>query len=104
MQQKGEDYAVPLHKDNGLMLFLTPFQEHPLIIRNSRDEDLDLTNIGDDSVIVIIGSALPNWLLKGLTDHDNNDDVSQFNFNEKELESRKDFLPLATRCLLWSWI
>merc|ERR1711936_1112154 len=68
LEQKRKDYTVPLHTDQGLMLFLTPFQEHPLIIRNSWDQDLDLTNIGDDSVIVIIGSALPNWLLKGLTE------------------------------------
>ena len=66
-REQGADYAVPFHTDNGLMLFLTPFQEHPLVIRNRHDEHLDLSHIGDDSVIVIIGSALPNWLLKGLT-------------------------------------
>ena len=66
-EEQGAEYAVPFHTDNGLMLFLTPFQEHPLVIRNRHDEHLDLSHIGDDSVIVIIGSALPNWLLKGLT-------------------------------------
>ena len=66
-EEQGTDYAVPFHTDNGLMLFLTPFQEHPLVIRNRREEHLDLSHIGDDSVIVIIGSALPNWLVKGLT-------------------------------------
>ena len=64
-EETGRDYAVPFHTDNGLMLFLTPVLEHPLIIRNSRGEELDLARIGNDSIIIILGSALPNWLLRG---------------------------------------
>ena len=28
------EYAAPFHTDNGLLLIITPFQEHPLQVKN----------------------------------------------------------------------
>ena len=64
-ENDNDQYAAPFHTDNGLMLLLTPFQEHPLKIRNSQGELLITSHLSDDSIIVILASALPNWLLKG---------------------------------------
>lgn len=58
-------YAAPYHIDSGLLLFITPFQEHPLEIKKQNNEVIKTDNIQHNSVIVIIASALPNWLLKG---------------------------------------
>ena len=64
-ENDNDQYAAPFHTDNGLMLLLTPFQEHPLKIRNCQGELLITSHLSDDSIIVILASALPNWLLKG---------------------------------------
>ena len=64
-EQKVKDYAVPFHTDNGLLLFLTPDQSQPLVVRNKRGETMELSQVEDHSVIVLLGSALPGWLLKG---------------------------------------
>ena len=47
------------------MLMLTPFKEHPVQIKNKAGDILTTSHIGDDSVIVILASALPNWYLHG---------------------------------------
>ena len=65
IEDDDDQYAAPFHTDNGLMLLLTPFPEHPLKIKNSQGEVLSTAHLGDDSIIVILASALPNWLLKG---------------------------------------
>jgi len=57
-------FATPFHVDSGLLLFLTPFKKHPVIIKNRNDEVINTDNLEDGDVIVIIASALPNWLLK----------------------------------------
>ena len=57
--------AVPFHSDNGLLLLLTPFKEQPLLMKNKNGDVLTTGELDNDSVIVIIASALPNWLLKG---------------------------------------
>ena len=31
-------YAAPFHTDNGLLLMITPFQEHPLQVKNKEGE------------------------------------------------------------------
>ena len=31
-------YAAPFHTDNGLLLIITPFQEHPLQVKNKEGE------------------------------------------------------------------
>ena len=33
-----DDYAAPFHTDNGLLLMITPFQEHPLQVKNKKGE------------------------------------------------------------------
>ena len=58
-------FATPFHVDSGLLLFLTPFKKHPVIIKNRKEEVINTNNLDDGAVIVIIASALPNWLLKG---------------------------------------
>jgi len=64
-ENSDHSYAAPYHIDSGLLLFITPFQEHPLEIKNRNSEVIKTDSISHDSVIVIIASALPNWLLKG---------------------------------------
>ena len=32
------EYAAPFHTDNGLLLIITPFQEHPLQVKNKKGE------------------------------------------------------------------
>ena len=34
-------YAAPFHTDNGLLLIITPFQEHPLQVKNKKGEIVD---------------------------------------------------------------
>jgi len=58
-------YAAPFHTDNGLLLIITPFQEHPLQVKNKEGEIVETGEIGDDALLVLVASALPNWLLKG---------------------------------------
>lgn len=64
-QKVKKDYAVPFHTDNGILLFLTPDKSEPLMVRNRRGETIELSQVEDHSLIVILGSALPHWLLKG---------------------------------------
>ena len=37
--QDDTGYAAPFHTDNGLLLMITPFQEHPLQIKNKMGEE-----------------------------------------------------------------
>ena len=64
-EQKVKDFAVPFHTDNGLLLFLTPDQSQPLAVRNKLGQTVELRQVEEDSVIVILGSAISGWLLKG---------------------------------------
>ena len=63
--QDSSSFAAPFHIDSGLLLFLTPFKKHPLLIRNRLQQNLNTNILEEGSVIVIVASALPNWLLKG---------------------------------------
>ena len=49
--------------DSGLLLFLTQFQQHPVIIKNRDGGVVNTDKLDNNAVIVIIASALPNWLL-----------------------------------------
>ena len=62
--QDKSTFAAPFHIDSGLLLFLTPFKKHPLLIKNRLQENINTNNLDEGSVIVILASALPNWLLK----------------------------------------
>ena len=63
--QDKSSFAAPFHVDSGLLLFLTPFKKHPLLIKNRLQDNVNTNNLEEGSVIVILSSALPNWLLKG---------------------------------------
>jgi len=58
-------FASPFHTDNGLLLLLTPFQDHPLKIKNKNGEEINTRQLGDDSVLVLVAAGLPQWLLEG---------------------------------------
>jgi len=57
-------YAAPFHTDNGLLLLITPFQEHPLLIKNKMGHIVNTGEVGDDSLLVLVAAGLPKWLLK----------------------------------------
>jgi len=59
------DFAAPFHTDNGLLLMITPFQEHPLQVKNKKGEIVETGEIGDDALLILVASGLPKWLLKG---------------------------------------
>ena len=46
-------------------MFVTPFQQHPLLIRNKMGHMVNTDKLAEDSLLVILASALPNWLLRG---------------------------------------
>eukprot|EP00092_Neocalanus_flemingeri_P002133 GFUD01002273.1.p1 GENE.GFUD01002273.1~~GFUD01002273.1.p1 ORF type:complete len:546 (-),score=175.52 GFUD01002273.1:534-2171(-) len=58
-------YAAPFHTDNGLLLMITPFQEHPLQMKNKMGEIVETGEIGEDAVLILLASGLPQWLLRG---------------------------------------
>eukprot|EP00090_Calanus_glacialis_P033852 TRINITY_DN5638_c0_g1_i1.p1 TRINITY_DN5638_c0_g1~~TRINITY_DN5638_c0_g1_i1.p1 ORF type:complete len:545 (-),score=136.05 TRINITY_DN5638_c0_g1_i1:1228-2862(-) len=58
-------YAAPFHTDNGLLLMITPFQEHPLQVKNKMGEIVETGELGDDALLVLVASGLSQWLLKG---------------------------------------
>ena len=56
---------IPFHKDSGFILLLTPFPLHPLIIKDKYGETLSTDGLKEDSVIVILGTGITEWLLGG---------------------------------------
>jgi len=58
-------FAAPFHTDNGVLLMITPFQEHPLQVRSKGGKILDTSGLGNNDLILIIARALPEWLLRG---------------------------------------
>ena len=61
-------FMIPFHKDSGFILFLTPFPLHPLIIKDKYGETLSTDGLKEDSVIVILGTGITEWLLGGTGD------------------------------------
>ena len=41
------------------------FRQHPLVLRNRHGEDLGTGDLDEAAVIVVLASALPEWLLRG---------------------------------------
>ena len=64
-------FAAPLHKDNGLILYLTPFPRHPLQLTDKYGFRLETRDLGAASVIIMFGRALSSWLLS-------ESDINQF--------------------------
>jgi len=58
-------FAAPFHTDNGLLLMVTPFQEHPLQIKNRAGDYVSTASVAEDSLLVLIANGLPHWLLQG---------------------------------------
>jgi hypothetical protein len=58
------EYLVPFHTDNGLFLLLTPFPEHPLRLRTSSGRTVSTEHVPADSVLVLYGLGLTDWLLQ----------------------------------------
>eukprot|EP00121_Abeoforma_whisleri_P013289 Awhi_evm1s12258 len=58
--------TVPFHIDNGLYLLLTP-SSVGLVIRNKKGDVVDLSDVSSDSMILLMGSAMSDWLFQ----HDN---------------------------------
>ena len=61
-------YAAPPHKDNGLILYLTSFAQHPLQLTDRYGFNIDTSILGEDSVLIMFGRALSGWLLKNETE------------------------------------
>jgi len=59
------EFMVPFHKDRGLILFLTPFASNPLVIKDQYGETIITDDLQEDSMIVVLGSGLSEWLLDG---------------------------------------
>ena len=59
-----KEYLVPYHVDNGIYLLLTPFPHHGLEVQLSDGERLSTTDISSDSLIVLMGRGLTDWLLQ----------------------------------------
>ena len=57
---------VPEHTDNGLFLMITPFPEQSLVVRTSSGRRISTADLDPaDTVLVLTGVALPDWLLQG---------------------------------------
>ena len=57
-------YSVPFHKDRGLILYVSHSPDHPVQIKNKEGTLLNTSNLDMNSVIVILGSGLTDWLLE----------------------------------------
>lgn len=58
-----KEMMVPFHIDNGMYLIITPFPGHGLKIQTSSGEIIDTDELGYDSIIVLMGRGLTDWLL-----------------------------------------
>ena len=59
-----DDFLVPYHIDNGLFLLLTPFPSPSLLVRLSDGQSISTNGLGTDSILVLIGRGLTDWLLQ----------------------------------------
>ena len=57
-------FAAPPHSDNGLILYLTPFAQHPLQLTDRYGFRIDTSSLREDSVLIMFGRALSGWLLR----------------------------------------
>ena len=58
------NYMVPFHVDNGIYLIITPFEGHGLKLRLSSNKVVSTEGLETDSVIVLFGRGLTDWLLQ----------------------------------------
>lgn len=60
--------ALPYHTDNGLYVLLTPSSTQPLRAL-SKNGTVHLLDTGDDSVVMLLGTGLTQWLLPSSSLH-----------------------------------
>ena len=58
------EFMVPFHVDNGLYLLITPFSKHGLQIELSNGEVMSTSNVDTNSIIILFGRGLTEWLLQ----------------------------------------
>lgn len=63
--EKSSGDAVPFHTDNGILLLITPFHEHPLQVKSLGGKLIDTSSLGDSDILILIARGLPEWLLRG---------------------------------------
>ena len=59
----GSKAMVPYHTDNGLYLLITPYPGQGLTLKTSLDTEMDTNELGLDSLVVLMGRGLTDWLL-----------------------------------------
>jgi hypothetical protein len=60
-----DEFLVPFHIDNGLFLLLTPFPDPSLLVKLSNGQTVDTAGLASDTVLVLMGRGLTDWLLQG---------------------------------------
>jgi hypothetical protein len=55
---------VPFHIDNGIFLLITPFPDPSLLVKLSNGETVPTDKLTSDSVLVLMGRGLTDWLLQ----------------------------------------
>jgi len=78
-----DEYMVPFHMDNGLYLMITPYPGHGLKIKTSSGTIMDTDSIESDSILVLMGRGLVDWIL---VDHEKR---SEFHAVPHAVESLK---------------
>eukprot|EP01134_Creolimax_fragrantissima_P004620 CFRG4620T1 len=61
---------VPFHIDNGLYLLLTPSDIAGLQVKNIKGQTVDLSGLKANSVILMMGKAMSEWLLQDADEAD----------------------------------
>ena len=61
---------VPSHVDNGLFLLVTPSSESPLLVWQSNGVPVSSEGLPVDSVLVVFGRGLTEWMLQVLWNKD----------------------------------
>lgn len=59
----GSKAMVPYHMDNGLYLLITPYPGQGLTFKTSLGIEMNTSNLGLDSLVVLMGRGLTDWLL-----------------------------------------
>ena len=55
---------VPYHTDNGLFLLLTPFHDHPLVLKTTSGMEISTGDLPRDSILVLFGLGMTDWYLQ----------------------------------------
>jgi len=89
-EESDVDDAVPFHTDNGILLLITPFQEHPLQVKSLGGNIIDTSSLGNSDILILIARGLPEWLLRGSRE------ATQFRAAPHAVPSLKPEMPART--------